>query len=295
MSVELKDILQNKALNEWRLFWLITIPISVAMVIAMAGLDLSRVENVSAMIQLSVRCAVPWLFLAFAASSLQALFPGSFSRWLLRNRKIMGLSCAAAMAWQLLFILWMVTLHTDYYTEEVYVLRDVIEGVLGYAFLTAMVLTSFKFGRSRLTSRQWKLLHTCSIYFIWAYAFSVYWYELFYYPDPDMIDYIYYWSGFLAWSLRVTAWCKKRLQQARKDALRTDTRPALMLLGLIVVAVGVLGTSSGSLWSEPAHLHLYGYLATEFLELYVPYWPLIPFLPMFVILPGALLLAKSRA
>lgn len=60
------------------------------------------------MIQLSVRLSVPWLFIAFVASSLHVVFPSTFSRWLLRNRKIIGLCFAAAMAWQLLFILWLV-------------------------------------------------------------------------------------------------------------------------------------------------------------------------------------------
>ncbi len=63
------------------------------------------------------------------------------------------------MAWQLFFILWLTGIHTDYYVSEVYVLSDVVEGVSGYAFLIAMVLTSCRFGRSRLTQKQWKLLH----------------------------------------------------------------------------------------------------------------------------------------
>lgn len=147
-------------INGWKLFWLITAPISLGMVLAMTRVDLSRAEGVSSMIQLSVRCAVPWLYLAFAASSVLVVFPRSFSRWLLRNRKFLGLCFAAAMAWQLFFILWLVGIHTDYYVNDVYVLSDVVEGVVGYALLTAMVLTSFKFGRSRLTPTQWRLLQT---------------------------------------------------------------------------------------------------------------------------------------
>ena len=77
-----------------------------------------------------------------------------------------------------------------------------------------MVLTSFKFGRSRLTSQQWKLLHRSAIYYIWAYAWSVYWFELFYYDNPAPIDYVYYWGGFLAWGLRMCAWSKKQIRQS---------------------------------------------------------------------------------
>lgn len=105
--------------------------------------DLADAEGVSSMIQFSVRSAVPFLYFAFVAASLNAVLPGSFSRWLLRNRRIIGLCFAQAMAWQLVFIVWLVTKHTDYYLGEVYVFSDVVEGVPGYAFLLAMVLTSF--------------------------------------------------------------------------------------------------------------------------------------------------------
>jgi len=211
MSASLNELLKIKLINGWNLFWLITVPISLVMVLTMIRVDLSSAEAVSSMIQLSVRCAVPWLFLAFAASSLQVVFPGSFSRWLLRNRSKIGLCFAAAMAWQLLFILWLVGIHTEYYVNDVYVLSDVVEGLVGYTFLIAMVLTSFKFGRSRLTAKQWRRLHTSGIYWLWAYAWSVYWFNLFYYQDRAvLIDYVYYWGGFLAMGLRMWAWSKKR-------------------------------------------------------------------------------------
>ena len=215
MSAKLDQILKSKPINGWKLFLLITTPISAVIVLTMIRVDLSRAEGISSLIQLSVRCAVPWLFLAFAASSLQVVFPGSFSRWLLRNRKLIGLCFAAAMAWQLMFILWLVGIHTDYYVNEVYVFSDVVEGVLGYAFLIAMVLTSFKFGRSRLTPKHWKLLHTAGIYWLWVYAWSVYWFNLFYFENPALtIDYIYYWLGLSAWGMRLGAWTKKRLRQS---------------------------------------------------------------------------------
>lgn len=206
-------MLDNKIINGWNLFWLISVPISVVLVVAMARTDLTTVDAVSSMIQLSVRFAVPLLYLAFAASSLYALFPSAFSRWLRRNRSKIGLCFAVAMAWQLLFIVWMVSVYTDYYVEEVYVLSDVVEGTVGFLLLFAMVITSFKFGRSRLSPPQWSLLHTVSIYWLWAYAWSVYWWNLFYYESPEIIDYIYYWTGFLAWGLRMCAWTKTRWQQ----------------------------------------------------------------------------------
>ena len=287
--------MKNKAINEWRLFWLITGPISIAMVIAMMGIELNSGPAVSSMIQLSVRCAVPLLYVVFAASSVQVLFPGPFGLWLSRNRKYLGLCFAAAMAWQGLFILWMVTVYSDYYINEVYVLRDAIEGVVGYLFLAAMTLTSFMPVRKRMKPGSWKLLHKSGIYFLWAYAFSVYWWNLFYYGNPVLLDYVYYWGGFLAWGLRAGAWSKKRQKRAEKAAPGSDRRPAFTTLGYAMIAVGLVATIFGSFLQKSAEQYLTGYTFTRWPELYLPYWPFEPFLALFVIALGAFLIAKSGA
>ena len=287
-----KEMLKSKALNGWGLFWLIATPTSVAMLIAMAIKDLSSGEGVSAMIQLSVRCAVPWLYIAFAASSIQALFPGPFSRWLLRNRKYLGLCFAAAMAWQGLFILWLVMGHTDYFVKEVYVLRDTIEGLGGYLFLLAMTLTSFPRGRKLLKRKAWRRLHLSGIYFLWAYAFSVYWWALHYYADPVALDYVFYWAGLGAWALRVAAWRRKA---AAKASPGMSARPLakMKVAGMALIGAGLGAAAAGSAWQGMAEAHLYGYAITRIPELYLPYWPFEPFLPLAVIVLGAYLLASG--
>ena len=166
MNITAQDLLKHRAINGWALFSLITVPISVAIVLRMTSLDMSSAANISSMIQFSVRCSVPWLYLAFAASSLALLFPGYISRWLLRNRRYIGLCFAAAMGWQLTFILWMVIGYTDYYSEELYLLSDIVVQIPGYILLFAMTVTSFKPGRRLLSSKQWRVLHKGSIYFL---------------------------------------------------------------------------------------------------------------------------------
>ena len=295
MSFELKQILKTKAINEWSLFSLIAGAVSIVVVTAMLRTDLSSGEGVSSMIQMAVRCAIPLLYVAFAASSIRMLFPGPFGLWLLRNRKYIGLSFAAAMAWQLLFILWLTGVHTDYYLKEVYVLRDAIEGVIGYSFLIAMTITSFKFGRKHLSPKQWKLLHKIGIYSLWIYAFGVYWWALYYYPDPLFIDYVYYWGGFLAWGLRAAAWRKKRRQQEQKKDPRSSTPPVFMLAGNVTIMIGLIVIGTGLVWAKPTMDILSGYAVTRLPELYLPYWPFEPYLPIFLIALGALLTTKSRA
>jgi hypothetical protein len=296
MSVDQIELLKSKAINGWNLFWLITVPISLAMTLAMTRVDLSNAAGVSSMIQFSVRCAVPLLYLAFSASSLQAVIRGSFSGWLLRNRKIIGNCFAAAMAWQLFFILWLVGLHTDYYVDEVYVLSDVVEGVVGYTFLIAMVLTSFKFGRSRLTQKQWKLLHRSGIYWLWFYAWSTYWFELFYYEDEAaLIDYVYYWGGLLAWGLRLYAWGKKASMQPAVQLNSGSLRRSLYLAaGIVALAIGLSGASIASAWSPQVYDFLFGFRIVESADKITPYFPLVPSYPLLIMMFGTLLVIKSR-
>ena len=180
----------------------------------MAGADLSSPTGISSLLQLSVRCSVPWLYLAFAASSIHLLFPGELSHWLLRNRRILGLCFAAGMAWQLTFILWMLTGHWVYYVDEVYLLADLAVQIPGYLFLIVMTLTSFRPVRRRMRPVHWRVLHKSGIYFLWGVVWSTYWYELYYYDDVQIIDYVFYWAGFLAWGTRVVAWSRSQRRPA---------------------------------------------------------------------------------
>ena len=124
-----------------------------------------------------------------------------------------GLCFATGMAWQLFFIVWLVVGHFDYYMEEAYDYLSLLEQVPGYVLLIAMTITSFGFGRSKLSPKQWKILHTGGIYFIWFVVWTTYWFELFYYDDIQFIDYLYYWAGFTAWALRMAAWTSKRMRR----------------------------------------------------------------------------------
>jgi DMSO/TMAO reductase YedYZ heme-binding membrane subunit len=295
MSTEPRSFLKKKAVNGWRLFWLIAGPISIIMIAAVIITKPDSGPAVSAMIQFSVRIAVPLLYLVFAASSILLLFPGPLGLWVSRNRKFLGLSFAAAMAWQGLFIVWLVIFYREYYISEVYVLRDAIEGSVGYLFLLAMTVTSFTAVRRRVKKSTWKRLHKSGIYFLWAYAFSVYWWNLFYYGHPLLLDYVYYWGGFAAWALRAVAWSKKRREQAQKESPAYDEQPAVKFTGYALIGFGLIAASLGSVWQASAQHYLTGYTLTRWPELYLPYWPFEPFLALFIVAAGIFLLTKSVA
>ncbi len=292
MSINLKTVLKNKAINGWRLFWLIAIPISIAMIIAMMGADLTTGPGVSTMIQFSVRIAVPIIFLVVAISSLQILFPGPIPAWLLRNRPYIGMCFATAMAWQAMFIFMMSNIYREYYFKSVYLLRDEVEGTIGYIFLTAMVVTSFDFGRKHLNLKQWKLLHKSAIYFLWAYPMAVYWWNLFYYKNPLPIDYVFYWSGFLAFALRISAWGKQRQHAAKRTVPSMRTPFAFKVLGSAIIAFGLFVAASGLYWIEPVTAFLLAPKWSADLYLWLPFWPFRPFYSLFIIGLGAMLFTR---
>jgi DMSO/TMAO reductase YedYZ heme-binding membrane subunit len=293
MSIDLKSVLKNKAINGWRLFWLISIPISLVIVIKLMGTDMSTGHGVSTMIGFSVRFAVPFIFLVVAASSVQILFPGPFPMWWLRNRKYLGLCFAVAMAWQGSFIFMMSIFFRDYYFEDIYLLRDELEGSIGYIFLPAMVVTSFDFGRKYLSPKQWELIHKGGIYFLFAYPFSVYWWNLFYYENPEPIDYVFYWSGFLAFAVRIVAWGKKRQEAAKRNAPESCTPLAFKVMGTAIIAFGLLVSATGLHWQEPVTAFLTAPKWSADLVLWLPYWPLEPYLSLFIIGLGAMLVTKA--
>ncbi|NOR20795.1 MAG: hypothetical protein GQ538_11985 [Xanthomonadales bacterium] len=295
MSIDLKKILQHRIINQWNLFWLFSIPMSIVMVIEMSGVDMSDATAVSHMISYSVRWAVPLIFLVTAISALQKLFPGPLPAWLLRNRKYIGMCFAVAMAWQGLFIFIMSGFFRDYYFEEIFYLRDELEGTTGYIFLALMVVTSFKFARKFLDAKQWKLVHKSGLYFLWAYPFSVYWWNLSYYENPQAIDYVFYWSGFFAFALRIVAWGKKRRQAALRSAQESRTPLAFSVLGSAMIAFGLFVASTGLQWQKPVTDFLLAPPWSANLVLWLPYWPFEPYLSLFIIGLGTLLLTKTRA
>lgn len=210
MAAAQTSLLNSRYLNDNRLYALIVIPMCLAVFAAMARLDLTSSPDVSSLVTFSVRLAVPWLFIAFAASALATLIRSPFTRWVIRNRRIFGLCYATGMGWQLFFIIWLLTGHFDYYLAKSYSATALAEQVPGYLLLMAMTLTSFKPGRKLISARQWRILHLFGIYWLWAVTWSTYWYELFYYDDRQVIDYVYYWAGIGAWGLRMMAWIRKR-------------------------------------------------------------------------------------
>jgi sulfoxide reductase heme-binding subunit YedZ len=194
----------GKFFQRWRLFWTLAFLISVAILLKTRSraIDLHTNLGLLLMIQRSVKCALPFFVVAFSASSLAQLFPTAFTRWLLANRRYIGLAFAFGMAWHFSFIIW---LALRGYSG--FLFAATVFDFIGVAFLVAMTVTSFP-RLAPLGPVAWRRLHTSGVYVIWFVA--VYTYAL----GLSGLQGVKGWAplaGLLgAWLLRIAAWTKRR-------------------------------------------------------------------------------------
>ena len=116
-------------------------------------------------IRASARIAVVLFCLAFGASSFRKFFPNSYTRWIMANRRYIGVTFAVIHLIHLfgLFILQR-TFHPVFDKAATI---SLIGGGMAYFFVVVMLLTSFSFFRKRLPGKSWFWFHTLGGYWIW--------------------------------------------------------------------------------------------------------------------------------
>ncbi|MDC6472479.1 hypothetical protein PQZ11_05390 [Luminiphilus sp.] len=209
MNARADSLLRHPLLNGWPLFIVIA-GLSFAIILAgLATIGASTPEATVAMIRLSVQLASPWVYLAFVATALVQLFPSSFSTWLLRNRRYVGLSFAAGFGWQAVFIAVLLGLHGDYYATALHDTGEFVTRMLSYALLLALTVTSFFPVRRAMDPRHWRFLHRIGIWYFWA-AIWVSYAETVMVGDTRLIAIVYTVTGLFVLAVRFAAYWKKR-------------------------------------------------------------------------------------
>lgn len=134
-------------------------------------------EGLGYALRLTARTSLALFLLAFVASSLNRLRPSAASKWLLRNRRYLGVSFAVSHFIHLGVIAARASLHSEAFfaTRS---LPSLIPGATAYAFITAMALTSTNGAVKRLGRKRWVALHKTGMYVIFiifagAYAGSI--------------------------------------------------------------------------------------------------------------------------
>lgn len=160
----------RRFLQRWRLFWTLVIVISIAIALKLPAVDLRTDLGWLLMVQRAVKCALPFFVVAISASSLAQLFPGTFTRWLLANRRYIGLAFAFGMGVHFSLILWLVGPRGF---RGLHLVPTVVD-LIGAVFLAAMTVTSFPRLARWLSRSGWRRLHKAGVYVIWSVAVYVY-------------------------------------------------------------------------------------------------------------------------
>ena len=101
-----------------------------------------------------------------------------------------------------------------------------------------------------------------------------------------------YRGGFLAWGLRMFAWSRKRERLSNTGGAR---KLLFLVPGIVAVVIGLIGSSFGSAWSLQVYEFLFGIKFIASNEPFMPYSPLVPLYPIFIMMTGAYLIVRSRS
>jgi methionine sulfoxide reductase heme-binding subunit len=138
---------------------------------AMAGgmilADGGGVEGVRLAIRATARTSLALFLLAFAASALVRLWPGSGTRWLLANRRWFGLGFAFSHLVHAGAIFLLHRWHPDTFALLVQP-RTFVTGGIAYLFIALLAATSFDRAVAALGPKSWKRLHSIGLWVIWV-------------------------------------------------------------------------------------------------------------------------------
>ena len=154
------------ARHGWRLTALVTLVI-------VAGLGLHfgvsgwTATSVTAGIDATGRSSLALFSMAFVASSVHRLWPSTVSRWMLQNRRWLGLSFASSHAIHLMLIIAMSFDFPNPFLSEQSAGKWLMGGV-AYLFVALMALTSTNAAQRWMGMKHWTRLHVIGSYWIWA-------------------------------------------------------------------------------------------------------------------------------
>ncbi len=150
----------------WNLAKILSLLLIGNVILTLFVLDIKNKETISVLIRSTAQFSFLLFMLTFSTSSLYYFWKNRFTKWLLINRRYIGVPFAVSHYLHLLAILLM-TFYNSFNVFEDRGLFATIGGGIGYAFITIMTITSFDSTRNLLSPKNWKRIHTVGSYFIW--------------------------------------------------------------------------------------------------------------------------------
>jgi methionine sulfoxide reductase heme-binding subunit len=144
--------------------------VASAVILALCALTLATTgageEGIRSVIRLTARTSIVLFLLAFTASAAFRLWGGRWPRWLLVNRRYLGLSFAVSHFLHLLALVVLAARFPDRFWGGTSASTMVVGGI-GYVFVALMAATSNDASVAWLGPRRWKALHTVGAYWLW--------------------------------------------------------------------------------------------------------------------------------
>lgn len=159
-------MLTSFKLKEWQIVKYATVFITTAFTFILLTNGINE-SSLRIAIRFTARSSCILFLLAFCASSLRRIATTPFTRWLLQNRRYFGLSMAISHGFHAIAIAGVAILTSEN------MVRDNHLATLGYIFIILMSITSFKRPAAILGRRNWRILHTVGMYYLWlSFTFS---------------------------------------------------------------------------------------------------------------------------
>lgn len=154
-------------------------------------------------VRVSVRVSFALFLLAYLAAPARRLWPNGATRWLLRNRRHLGVSFAVAHFLHLFDIALLGLLLGDGFVVEPATLYG---GGLAYVLLAGMAATSFDRTARWLGPQRWRWLHRAGLHWLW-FIFAQNW-TFSAFQSPVYIPFALATWGALG--VRIAAWRARR-------------------------------------------------------------------------------------
>jgi sulfoxide reductase heme-binding subunit YedZ len=192
----------SRGLQGWRIVAIASVAlVAIQIALLSAGTDEAALRQA---VRVSARVSFAIFLCVYVARPARCFWPGPATRWLLRNRRYLGVSFAAAHFLHLFDIGLLALLLGDGFVVDPVVLAG---GGLAYLLLAAMTLTSFDRTARWLGPRRWKLLHRAGLYWLW-FIFVVFDWTPKAFESPGYLPLAL--VGWGALGLRIAAWRSRR-------------------------------------------------------------------------------------
>ncbi|MBL8569158.1 MAG: hypothetical protein JNK84_08735 [Phreatobacter sp.] len=150
--------------------WTLTGTITLALLAASALIHVQAgggTDGFRAVIRFTARTSLVLFLMSFAASSLVRLAPSRLTRWMMRNRRYLGVSFAMSHVIHAAAIIALVRADAALFWQ-LSNLGSVVTGSTTYLVIALMTATSFDAAVRWVGPRVWRSLHWWGAWYIWV-------------------------------------------------------------------------------------------------------------------------------